>query len=271
MKRLVTPARHPGFIASCRGFQVLDIAPLTPLPEKRERVAQLGLDALDVLPFTRELAALPPDHFVDEYLIRRQRLRVLVVGGNFALGKGRAGDVRWLTAYGHDHGFEVVAMPLLELDGAPVTSTRIRGLLAEGRVAESARLLGRRYALAGRVVGGHAIGRTLGFPTANLQLHDEKFVPADGIYAVEVTLSGRAAKVAGAMSIGMRPTFGGTERTLEVFLLDWSGDLAGASLEVEFVAWIRGEVKFASAAELIEAMKQDVERVREVLAAPRAT
>jgi len=253
---------HPDLVLS-PSFRPM--APLTPQAEKRERVAALGLDALDVLPFTRELAALPPDAFVEEYLIRRHAMRWLVVGGNFALGRGRAGSVDWLRAHGRERGYEVVALPLLELDGAPVTSTRIRGLLGEGRVAEAARLLGRRYTIAGRVVSGHAIGRTLGFPTANLQLHEEKLVPADGIYAVEVRLPDRAAKVAGAMSIGMRPTFGGTERTIEVFLLDWEGDLAGGSLEVEFVAWIRGEQRFDSAAALVEAMRGDVAEVRRVL------
>lgn len=253
---------HPDLVLA-KNFRA--IAPLTPQGEKRERVTRLGLDALDVLPFTRELAALPPDRFVDEFLIRRHGLRVLVVGGNFALGKGRAGDVRWLTAYGHDRGFEVVAMPLLELDGVPVTSTRIRALLAEGRVAEAARLLGRRYSITGHVVRGHAIGRTLGFPTANLQLHEEKLVPADGIYAVWVRLEAGSAPIMGAMSIGVRPTFGGNERTLEVFLLDWSGELAGRSLDVELVAWIRAEARFDSPESLVEAMHADVAEVRRVL------
>lgn len=242
------------------------VAPLTPPAEKRARVEALGLDALDVVPFTRELASLPPDAFVEEYLLRRHAMRTLVVGGNFALGRGRAGNVDWLRAYGADHGYEVIAIPLLELDGAPVTSTRIRALLAEGRVAEAARLLGRRYSLAGRVVAGHAIGRTLGFPTANLQLHEEKLIPGDGIYAVWVRLEAGAEPVMGAMSIGMRPTFGGTERTLEVFLLDWSGDLAGAALEVEMVDWIRGEEKFPTPEALVEVMKRDVAEVRRRLA-----
>ena len=238
------------------------VAPLTPPAEKRARVQSLGLDALDVVPFTRELAALPPDAFVQEYLLRRHGMRTLVVGGNFALGRGRAGNVDWLRAYGADHGYEVVAIPLLELDGAPVTSTRIRALLAVGRVAAAARLLGRRYSLAGRVVSGHAVGRTLGFPTANLQLHEEKLVPGDGIYAVRVRLDPGAEPVMGALSIGMRPTFDGTDRTIEVFLLDWDGDLRGASLEVELVDWIRAEEKFPSPQALVEAMTRDVAEVR---------
>ena len=254
---------HPDLVLA-KNFR--PVAPLTPLAEKRERVARLGLDALDVVPFTRELAALPPERFVEDFLLRRHAMRTLVVGANFALGRGRAGDVVWLGEDGRRRGYEVNAVPLLELDGAAVTSTRIRALLAEGRVAEAARLLGRRYTLAGRVVAGHAIGRTLGFPTANLQLHDEKLVPGDGIYAVWVKLDRGGPPIAGAMSIGMRPTFGGTERTLEVFILDWSGDLTGTSLEVEFVEWIRGEEKFDSPEALVEAMRRDVAEVRRMLA-----
>lgn len=255
---------HPDLVLSPSFHPV---APLTPPAEKRERVARLGLDALDVLPFTRELAALPPEEFVTRYLIERHAMKVLVVGENFALGRARAGNVAWLRAHGAASGYEVVAMPLLELEGAPVTSTRIRGLLGGGRVAESARLLGRRYALGGRVVRGHALGRELGFPTANLQLHEEQLVPGHGIYAVWVRLGVAAEPLMGAMSIGVRPTFGGTVRTLEVHLLDWSGDLVGSSIEVEFVDWIRAEVRFESRESLIAAMHADVAEVRRLLGA----
>jgi riboflavin kinase/FMN adenylyltransferase len=158
-------------------------------------------------------------------------------------------------------------VPLLERDGAPVTSSRIRGLLGAGRVAEAARLLGRRYTLAGRVVPGQAMGRSLGFPTANLQLHSEKLVPSFGIYAVWVRVPGETAPVMGAMSIGIRPTFGGTVPTLEVHLLDWTGELLGRSLEVEFVDWLRPEHRFDSAPALIEAMRADVAETRRRLVA----
>jgi riboflavin kinase/FMN adenylyltransferase len=172
---------HPDVVLSPR-FEAM--APLTPLPEKRERLEALGASALEVLPFTRELASLAPEEFVDRVLVARHRPVALVVGENFALGRERAGNVQRLREIGAARGFDVVPVPLLELDGAPVSSTRIRALLAEGRVAEAARLLGRRYGLSGTVVRGDAIGRTLGYPTANLRLHEERVVPGDGIYAV---------------------------------------------------------------------------------------
>ena len=250
---------HPDLVLRPR-FEA--VPPLTPHPEKRERLAALGASELEVLPFTRELAALSPEEFVDRYLVERHHPRALVVGENFALGRGRAGNVARLREIGASRGFEVEAVPLLELDGGPVSSTRIRGLLAEGRVAEAARLLGRRYGLAGTVVRGDAIGRTLGYPTANLRMHEEKVVPGDGIYAVWTRTPSEREWRAGAMSVGVRPTFGGQVRTLEVHVLDWRGELLGRELEVEFVEWLRPELRFESREALIAAMDQDVAEVR---------
>jgi riboflavin kinase/FMN adenylyltransferase len=255
---------HPDLVLS-RTFQA--VAPLTPLPEKRERMAALGVDELEVLPFTRELAALEPEAFVARHLVGPHSPEALVVGENFALGRARAGNVERLRAIGATAGFTVEAVPLLEIEGAAVTSTRIRERLAKGEVAEAARLLGRRYSLAGLVVQGEGIGRTLGVPTANLRLHDEKLVPSNGIYAVWTRIEGAVERLPGAMSVGVRPTFGGQVRTLEVHLVDWSGDLVGRDLEVEFVDWLRPELRFESADALVAAMKDDIAETRRRLSA----
>ena len=241
------------------------IAPLTPVPEKRDRLLTMGITELEVLPFTRELAALTPEEFVDRYLVAAYHPHALVVGADFALGRGRVGNVPRLREIGATRGFEVHAVPLLEHDGAAVTSTRIRALLERGDVTAAARLLGRPYDLTGRVVTGDGIGRTLGVPTANLRLHDEKFVPGHGIYAVWARIAGDPAIHRGAMSVGVRPTFGGQVRTLEVHLLDWSGDLVGKDVTVEFAEWLRPELRFESREALMEAMQQDLARTREVL------
>lgn len=259
---------HPDVVLAPQ-FQA--VAPLTPLPEKRSRLAAMGIDELEVLPFTRELAALDPETFVDRHLVRPYAPAALVVGENFALGRGRSGNVERLRAIGAARGFSVDAVPLLEIDGAPVSSTRIRGLLGEGRVAEAARLLGRLYTLEATVVTGEAIGRTLGFPTANLRPLHEKLVPAHGIYAVWARVGKESTRIAGAMSVGVRPTFGGDVRTVEVFLLDWSGDLVGQTMEVEFVDWLRPELRFESKQALIEAMERDVAEVRRRLQPPGPT
>jgi riboflavin kinase/FMN adenylyltransferase len=255
---------HPDLVLA-KSFRA--VPPLMPIPEKRDRLRELGVDAFELIPFTRELAKLSPEEFVDRHLVGPFHPSWLVVGANFALGAGRSGNPERLSAIGVERGFQVDAVPLRLVDGAPVSSTRIRECLAHGNVAEAGRLLGHRYALSCTVVNGDAIGRTLGFPTANLRLHEEKLVPAYGIYAVWVRLEGEARPIAGAMSIGIRPTFGGETPTLEVHLLDWSGELVGRTLEVEFVDWLRPELRFPDAAALIEAIRSDVAEVRRRLAA----
>lgn len=240
--------------------------PLTPIPEKQERLAALGAE-LHVLPFTRELAALSPEAFVDAHLVEPFRPAWLVVGEDFALGRARAGDVGRLRAIGRERGFEVEAVPLLHEDGEPITSTRIRAQLAAGDVRDAARLLGRRFSLAGHVVRGDGLGRQLGWPTANLRLHEEKCLPALGIYAVWARVDGRGAWLPGAMSVGVRPTFGGQAVTLEVHLIGWEGDLYGHEVEVHFVDWLRAELKFDGPEALVEAIRADVEVARQRLAA----
>jgi riboflavin kinase/FMN adenylyltransferase len=253
---------HPDLVLS-RSFRALE--PLTPLPERRARIAALGIREIRVIPFTRELASLEPEAFVERYLVRPYHLRWLVVGEGFALGRGRSGNVERLTRIGEREGFAVVAVPLLELDGGPVSSTRIRRLLETGSVAAAARLLGRFYDLAGVVVGGEGLGRTLGFPTANLRLREEKLVPGDGVYVARARIDGGPRPLPAAMSIGMRPTFDGQTRALEVHLLDWQGDLLGRDLEVELVDWIRPQERFGDRAALVAAMERDVSEVRKRL------
>ena len=249
---------HPDLVLA-RDFRALP--PLTPLPEKQERLSREGVE-LHVLPFTRELAALEPEAFVQRHLVEPFAPRWLVVGEDFALGRGRSGNLPRLRAIGVASGFEVDAVPLRVVDGAVVSSTRIRTLLDEGRVREAARLLGRRYGLVGQVVHGDGLGRELGFPTANLRLHEEKCVPALGIYAVWARLAGDPAWRAAAMSIGVRPTFGGQVRTLEVHVLDWQGDLYGRDVEVAFDDWLRPELKFESREALVGAIASDVASAR---------
>jgi riboflavin kinase/FMN adenylyltransferase len=259
---------HPDLVLAQRGFQFP--APLTPLPEKRMRLLAMGVERLEVLPFTRELAALTPEEFVTRHLVRPYHPALLVAGEGFALGKGRAGTVERLREIGASEGFGIEAVPLLEQDGAPVSSTRIRALLGQGQVAEAARLLGRAYEIEGTVVTGHGLGKVLGFPTANLRLHEEKLIPMDGIYAVRARLEPGGAWLPAAMSIGVRPTFDGTVRQLEVHVLDWNGDLVGKSIAIEFVDWLRPEKKFESPEALVAAIDRDLVETRRRLAASPA-
>jgi riboflavin kinase/FMN adenylyltransferase len=250
---------HPDVVLA-RDFR--PVAPLTPHAERRARLSALGVDQYEVLPFTRELAATDPETFVDRNLILPFGMRDLVVGETFALGRGRSGNIPRLREIGAGRGFTVEAVPLLEIGGSPVSSTRIRERLTSGRVEDVIELLGRPYRLVGRVVSGDQIGRTLGVPTANLQLHEEQLVPADGVYAVWAGIDGESQRRPAAMSIGVRPTFGGDRRTLEVHLLDWSGELLGHDVHVEFAHWLRPQVRFEDAAALKQAMQDDLARVR---------
>lgn len=260
---------HPDVVLSRSEFR--SPPPLTPLGEKRARLSAMGVDEFRVLPFTRELAALEPEAFVDAHLVRPLAPSALVVGEGFALGRGRSGSVARLREIGAGRGFDVEAVPLVVVDGATVSSTRIRSALGEGRVEEAATLLGRRYAIAGTVVTGDGRGRQLGFPTANLRLHEERMIPGDGVYAVLVRLAGEPEHRMGAMNIGMRPTFDGHWRTYEVHLIDWRGELVGRELEVEFVSWLRPELKFESAEALVKAMHGDIAEARRRLEAEAGT
>ena len=246
-------------------------APLTPPREKQELLRQWGVEQVVVLEFDRALATLEPEVFVTRHLIEPLGLVRLVTGQDFALGRGRKGNVPFLENLGARQGFAVEAVPLLVEHHGAVSSTRIRGALKGGDVDFAAELLGRPYALEGRVVHGHGIGKTLDYPTANLELLEPKFLPADGVYAAwvhvpgENTGPGPGGSLRGAVSLGLRPTFDGADRALEVFVLDWNKELRGSVLRVDLVDWIRGQEKFEGPPALVEAMARDVARVRDLL------
>lgn len=246
--------------------------PLTPAREKKELLTAWGVAQVVVLPFDKTMAALEPETFVERHLVEALGLVHLVTGEDFALGRGRKGNVRFLAELGARSGFTVEAVPLLVEHHGPVSSTRIRGALKGGDVAFAAELLGRPYALEGRVVHGHGIGKQLEYPTANLDPLEPKLLPADGVYAGWVHVPddprgpGPDGALRGAISLGLRPTFDGADRALEVFVLDWDKDLRGKLLRVDFVDWIRGQEKFEGPPALVEAMARDVARVRMVLA-----
>jgi riboflavin kinase/FMN adenylyltransferase len=190
-------------------------------------------------------------------------VRRIFVGEDFRFGHDRGGNVRTLAAAGPKHDFEVVvATPVME-GGEVVSSTRIRNALLAGDVTGAARLLGRPYSVRGTVVHGEKRGRELGFPTINLSVPPQRLLPRDGIYAMRVRV--RDAEVAAAASLGVRPTFGSGDRTLEAYLLDWEGDVYGDTIEAAFVKRLRDELRFASAEELTDQIARDVEATRAAL------
>ena len=237
------------------------------LPGEKEAVlAQLGTIAhVIVLPFTPELAQWSPDAFMAS-LQQHMPIAALVEGDDFTLGHKRAGTVEWLHAYGRTHDIVIERVARRETAGQPISSTRIRQMVTDGDVADAAALLGRPYFLQGEVAHGDGRGRTLGFPTANLQIAPIKLIPANGIYAVRAWDT-RTPHIVwdGAANIGTRPTFDGTERRVEVFLLDIDLDLYGATLCVEMVQRLREERRFADSEALIAQMTLDVSVARRIL------
>jgi len=221
---------------------------LVPLERRLELLGETGIEETLVVDFDLELAQLPAEEFA-ERVLRPLGTEVVVAGSNFRFGRGRAGDLALLERLGFD------ARPVPLVDG--VSSTRIRDLLRAGEVERAAKLLGRPAELAGTVVAGDARGGTLGFPTANLRPEPELLVPGFGIYA------GAADGHRAAISIGLNPHYGGGERRIEAFLLDFAGDLYGTRLTLELWQRLRDEQAFESEAELIAQIDRDVEATRE--------
>lgn len=240
--------------------------PLLTTPEQKiGLLTAAGLDAVVVLPFTREFAGLPAREFVQRYFLERLRVREVVVGHDYCFGRGREGNIDLLKEMGEKHGFTVQVVWAVEADNAVVSSSLIRALLRLGKVEEAATLLGRPYGVEGRVVHGKGRGgKLLGVPTANIRPVNE-LLPATGIYAVRVRRG--AETLWGAANIGTCPTFENGEFSLEVHLLDFNGDLYAENLGVQFVARLREERRFASIEALAAQIHADIAAARKVLAA----
>ena len=230
---------------------------------KAEGLFALGVDVVGLLRFNARLAAMPAETFVRDVLVRGLEAREVWVGPDFRFGKGRAGDIGTLRKMGAQAGFTAHEIEPVLVDGERVSSTRIRALLAAGDFNAAAHLLGRPYAIGGRVAHGNQLGRTLGFPTANLRFGGK--VPAlSGIYAARVHGVGAQPWPAVA-SFGTRPTVAGKEPLLEAHLFDFDGDLYGRRIEVEFVARLRDEEKFADLPALVAQMHRDAAQARAIL------
>ncbi len=229
---------------------------LTCLETKAELIAALGVEELVVIPFDEGFAHQTPEEFVDHILVEQLHATRVSVGENFRFGHRAAGDPEMLAVDGR---FETRVVPLVEVDGEIVSSSHIRGLLLAGEVETATRFLGSPFQLRGTVVKGDRRGRALGFPTANIVPDEALVCPGHGIYAA------RTSEACAAVSIGVRPTFGtGRALLVEAYLLDWEGDLYDSELRIHFLARLRGERRFDSPEALIEQMRHDVERTREL-------
>ena len=235
---------------------------LMSLPQRAELLARHGARLVAVARFDRGFARQTPEEFVRRVLVERLRARAVVVGEDFRYGCNRSGDVASLRAAGERFGFAVRVVPPVFVDGVPARSTGIRQMVSGGQVEAAARLLGRPYTLLGTVVRGRGMGRTLGYPTANVQSPPEVLVPGTGIYAGRVRVGGEGgAWHRAAISVGINPTVvQGGARTVEAFLMDgFDRDIYGAGVAVAFLNFLRGEEKFDTLDALKTQMARDVE------------
>jgi riboflavin kinase/FMN adenylyltransferase len=231
---------------------------------KLEILEGLGVNFTISVRFTRKFAAIGPLEFCERLLDAHLGARQVCVGENFHFGAAGKGDVRYLETEGRRLGFGVDVVPMVTMGGlGQLSSTLIRGLICEGRAHDVMKGLGRPYTVAGKVVAGHSRGKRLGFPTANLALERDFCIPPDGVYAGKAVSD--LGKYLCAINIGSNPTFGDAETAVEVFLIDFDGDIYGESLEIEFQHRLRDEKAFSSEAELVRQMKKDVSRARSMV------
>jgi len=252
---------------------------LTSLDRKAELVAELGVDAMCVLPFTQEFMRLSPETFTHTVLVEHLHAAQVVVGENFTYGHKAAGTVQTLAAEGRRFGFTVEVLPLRNVEGegeeVTISSTYIRACVAAGDMESATQALGRPHRVDGVVVVGDRRGRALGYPTANVESPPFTAIPADGVYAGHLVLRDPRSGVSkerypAAISVGTNPTFEGSRRTVEAFVLDFDGDLYGEHVGVEFVSRLRAMAAFPDVDSLVAAMDDDVVRTRALLDVPPA-
>ena len=266
---LVTFEPHPRKIVSTKPLQLINT-----LSEKIDLLEKQGIDNLVIVPFTRAFADQPANAYVEDFLVKQFHPHTVIIGYDHHFGKDRSGDFKLLEAYAGQHAFELIEIPVHLVDQAAISSTKIREALLTGRVEEANRFLGYDYFFDGKVVEGNKLGRTIGYPTANLQPQTEdKLIPGNGVYAVRAAvvkntdsenINGRLNPIVdflpykGMMNIGIRPTVDGTKRMIEVNLFDFNADIYGQIVRVHLHSYLRSEQKFAG----LDALKEQLARDR---------
>lgn len=244
---------HPRMVVS---DDSQDLELLSTIDEKIELLEKIGIDHLLILPFTRAFSELSGEEYIQKILVESIGVRKLVIGYDHRFGRNREGNFEFLQCHCDRFGFDVEEIPRQEIDALAVSSSRIRSALKAGQVHEANELLGRAYSLTGTVVKGKQLGRTIGFPTANIQLSAAyKLVPANGVYVIRATY--QELHLSGILNIGVRPTVDGTSRTIEAHLFDFDKEIYGELLSVEFVEYIRPEQKFEGLQQLVAQINRD--------------
>jgi riboflavin kinase/FMN adenylyltransferase len=240
------------------------------IDEKIELLHKNGIDHLVVVPFTDEFARQSPEAYIEQFLVEKFHPHTVIIGYDHRFGKNRQGDYKLLEEYSARLGFKLMEIPAHLINDNTVSSTRIREAVLQGNTDVANTLLGYDFFFEGTVVDGNKLGRTLGYPTANLRIeHEEKLIPGNGIYAVEAEIRNSKnethAHLKGMMSIGIRPTIGGTNRVIEVNIFDFNEDIYGATLRVYIKKYLRPEIKFNGLDALVEQLGKDKEDTLRVL------
>ena len=238
---------------------------ITTLEEKIARIEDTGVDGLLLVPFSLEFSKTTAREFICSILWDKLRIKKIYIGHDYTFGRGKEGNEAYLASFGEKLGFTVEVISAFKVGDAVISSTLTRNAILEGRVQEAARFLGRPYNLSGLVIGGHQRGRNLGFPTANLS-PDKVLIPKRGIYAVRLLLADKPNQ--GVLNIGFNPTFSDNALSVEVHIFDFNEDIYGKRLEVLFIDRIRDEMKFDGPAQLVDQIRRDVKRAREILGRP---
>jgi riboflavin kinase/FMN adenylyltransferase len=259
---VVTFWPHPSHVIGAKPLMLLNT-----LEEKKNLIRSFGINEVIVLPFTYEFSRINSHDFIKNYLIEQFGMKYFLVGYNHHFGSDRQNDIHILKHYGNEYGFDVEKASPIEVDGDRISSTKIRHAITEGKLDLANLYLGYNYYLGGKVVKGQMLGRTIGFPTANVQVEDEfKIIPKDGVYAAKVKIGEKTYP--GMLNIGHRPTVNKDilHKTIEVHILDFNKDIYEHHIKVEFVHRLRDEVKFKDIVELKNQLFRDMQQVRKILA-----
>lgn len=258
---LITFWPHPRFILKPEDDS---LKLLTTFEEKMKLIEEIGVDYIVKLKFTPEFSRLSADQFVNQILVHGISTDRLFIGYDHHFGNNREGNIDFLKNHANDYGFEISEIPRQDIDDISVSSTKIRTALNNGNIPLATSLLGRSYSLTGKVIHGEKRGRSIGFPTANIQVSESfKLLPGDGAYAVKVSQGDN--EFDGMLNIGFRPTLGGSVKTIEVHLFNFVGELYDEILTIKFIEFIRAEMKFDSLNELKDQLKKDKQKALEIL------
>lgn len=251
---IITFHPHPRkVVSSTKG----DIKLLNTLDEKIELLSKMEINHVVVVPFDTTFSVQTPEEYIANFLVEKFHPHTIIIGYDHKFGKNRAGDYHLLEDLGVTYNYVVKEIPQHILHEVAISSTRVREALVNNDVETANKLLGYKYFFEGKIIEGNKLGRTIGYPTANLQIEDDKLIPGNGVYAVEVKIDKHVEQLKGMMNIGVRPTVDGTKRTIEVNIFDFNKDIYGKMMRVYLHHYLRGEVKFNGLEELKQQLAKD--------------